>query len=128
MSDVTSEFLAAVSVHTGVPMEFLRGDTIPAVWDSAQAAIDWKTSTAPAAPPPPTAAVSPSVPHGPIPMRQLVPGDDWTGAWRQGRFTPPEQRPQPPQLAAVMAVIDGSGDFRRDRLVARSHRCLSGCL
>ena len=92
---MTPEFLAAVSAHTGVPAEFLRGDTIPAVWDSAQAAIDWKTSTTTPAAPPPTAAVSPSVPYSPIPMQQLVPGDDWTGAWRQGRLTPLGV-PQPP--------------------------------
>lgn len=36
MADVTPEFLAAVSEHTGVPVKFLTGDTTADVWDCAQ--------------------------------------------------------------------------------------------
>jgi D-aminopeptidase len=98
MSDVTPGLLAAVSAHTGVPVEFLSGDNIAAVWDSARSAIDWKTSTAPQAPPqPPTAAVSPSSQPYRIPMQQLVPGDDWTAAWRAGRLTPKGVPAPPPR-------------------------------
>jgi hypothetical protein len=93
--DITPEFINAVSKFTDVPAFMLIGDTAAAVWDSAQRAVDWKTSTAPAAPPTLTGAVSASVPYGPIPMQQLVPGDDWTGAWRQGRLAPLGV-PQPP--------------------------------
>jgi hypothetical protein len=91
---VTPEFLAAVSAHTGVPEFMLSGDTIAAVWDSAQAAVDWKEATAPQ---PPTAAVSASSPQArPIPMQQqLTTGDDWLRAWRMGRLTA-MGAPQPP--------------------------------
>jgi len=86
MSDVTPEFLAAVSDHTGVPVEFLTGDSIRAVWDSAQAAVDWKQATAPPQPPP-AASATVSVPtlnrtvhvHGEAP-------DDWMAAWRAGQL------------------------------------------
>ena len=85
MGDVTPEFLAAVSEHTGVPEFMLSGDTIAAVWDSAQAAVDWKQATAPR---PPTAAVTATPPPArPIPRQQLVEGDVWLQAWRSGRLT-----------------------------------------
>jgi hypothetical protein len=94
MSDgVSPEFIQAVAETTGVPASLLSGSTIREVWDSAQAAVDWKQATAPTQPP--TAAVSPSSQPYRIPMQQLVPGDDWTGAWRQGRLTPLGV-PQPP--------------------------------
>ena len=90
---VTDDFRNAVSQFTDVPVEFLKGDTAAAVWDSAQAAIDWKDAAPP--PQPATAAVNPSMPSQPIPMQQLVPGDDWLSAWRAGRLTP-MGAPQPP--------------------------------
>jgi hypothetical protein len=90
---VTPEFLAAVSEHTGVPKQFLSGNTIPEVWASARQAVEWKEATAP---PPPTAAVSASSQPYRIPMQSLVPGnDDWMTAWRAGRLTPMGV-PQPP--------------------------------
>jgi hypothetical protein len=97
MSDVTPEFLAAVSEHTGVPVNFLTGDTTAAVWDSAQTAVDWKASTAPEPQRPPTAAVSVSSPPACVPTPQsLVAGsDDWLTAWRAGRLGP-AGLPQPP--------------------------------
>src|SRR5271169_5627859 len=96
MSDggVTPEFMAAVSEHTRVPVQFLSGNTIPEVWQSARNAVEWKEASA-APPQPTTAAVSPSSRPYRIPIQQLVPGDDWTGAWRQGRLTPLGV-PQPP--------------------------------
>lgn len=81
--DLTPEFFAGVSKHTGVPIEFLSALTIDAVWECAKRAVEWQQAAP--APPPPTAAVAPSMQSRPIPMQQLVPGDDWTGAWRQGR-------------------------------------------
>jgi len=36
MGDVTPEFIAAVSQHTGVPRCLLTCDTTDAVWDRAQ--------------------------------------------------------------------------------------------
>jgi hypothetical protein len=94
MGDVTPEFIAAVSAHTGVPEWFLTGDTVDAVWDGAQRLVDWKASTA--APQPPTAAVpASSPPPTRITAQQLVRGDDWMGAWRAGRLTP-MGAPQPP--------------------------------
>jgi hypothetical protein len=93
VSDVTPEIIQAVSEKTGVPAEFLSGDTIGAVWDSAQRAVDWKQATAPR---PPTAAVSATLPPArPIPRQQLVEGDDWLQAWRSGRLTP-MGAPKPP--------------------------------
>jgi hypothetical protein len=40
----TEEFRQAVSRETGVPVEFLRGNTAAEVWDSAQRLVDWKDS------------------------------------------------------------------------------------
>ena len=79
---VTPEFLAAVSAHTGVPVQFLSGSTIDAVWESAKRAVEWKEATAPAVPPPLTSAVSPS--YGPVPMRPVP--DDVLRAWREGQL------------------------------------------
>jgi hypothetical protein len=91
--DITPEFIDAVSKYTDVPAFLLSGDTAAAVWESAQRAVDWKTSTAPR---PATAAVSAaSPPPRRIPVQQLVPGDDWLSAWRSGRLTP-MGAPQPP--------------------------------
>lgn len=55
MGEVTPQFLAAVSEHTGVPASLLSGDTPAAVWDSARAgaAVDWKTAAPPTPPQPP---------------------------------------------------------------------------
>jgi hypothetical protein len=99
MSDVTPEFLAAVSDHTGVPVEFLTGDSTRAVWDSAQAAIDWKNATLPtgANAPVTTAAVSPTSQPTRITPQQLVQGDDWMSAWRAGRLTPLGAPAPPPR-------------------------------
>lgn len=84
MSDVTSDFLAAVSQHTSVPVGMLSGDTIDAVWDSARAAVEWKQATAPLAPPA-TAAVPVPTPDRTVQMRGEAP-DDWMAAWRAGQL------------------------------------------
>jgi hypothetical protein len=85
-SDVTPEFLAAVSKFTDVPEFLLSGDSIAAVWDSAQRAVDWRTSTAPSAPhPPATAAVE--VPRDDrIVTMYGEPPADWLAAWRSGQL------------------------------------------
>ena len=43
---VTPEFLAAVSEHTGVPAQFLAGDTAADVWASARTATEWRHAPA----------------------------------------------------------------------------------
>lgn len=94
--DITPEFLAAVSKETGVPEWLLTAggvNTTEGIWSRARDAVDWKAATAPAAPR--TAAVSPSSHPTRVSMQQLVPGDDWLGAWRAGRLTP-RGAPQPP--------------------------------
>lgn len=85
MSGVTPEFIQAVSRHTGVPLEFLFGETIPEVWESARAAVDWKVQTT--APPaqPATSAVSVPSADRIVQMRRDAP-DDWMAAWRAGQL------------------------------------------
>jgi len=97
MSDVTPEFLTAVSEHTGVPVDFLTGDTIAAVWDSARRAVEWKQATAPL--PPQTATAAVSVPSDDrIVQMHGEPPTDWMRAWRSGLLagrgapTPPLRR------------------------------------
>jgi hypothetical protein len=86
MSDVTPEFLAAVSQHTGVPEFLLSGDSIGAVWDSARRAVDWKAATAPqATPQSPSAAVPVPSANRIVQMRGEAP-DDWMAAWRAGQL------------------------------------------
>jgi hypothetical protein len=87
MSEVSAEFLNAVSRHTGAPVNMLSGDTIPAVWDSAQRAVDWRQATAAPAPPlqPATAAVSVPSADRIVQMRGEPPGD-WMAAWRAGQL------------------------------------------
>lgn len=92
---VTPEFLAAVSAHTGVPAEFLTGDTAAGVWEAAQRAVDWREATAP--PAPPTAAVSASIPYKPMtpqPLGEVSVMD----AYRQGRLAD-RGAPAPPPRA-----------------------------
>lgn len=40
----TGEFREAVSRETGVPSEFLTGDTAGEVWDAATWLVEWKAS------------------------------------------------------------------------------------
>jgi hypothetical protein len=82
MSDITPEFLAGVSEWTGVPVNMLSGDTIPAVWDSAQRAMDWRLATAAPAQPATAAVPVPSA-NRIVQMRSEAP-DDWMAAWRSG--------------------------------------------
>lgn len=95
MSDIPAEFISAVCAHTGVPAEFLTGDTAAALWDSAQRAWDWRTATAAPAAPPTSAVSAATPPPTQIPTQQLVPGEDWLAAWRAGRLTL-AGAPQPP--------------------------------
>jgi hypothetical protein len=83
-----------------VPAEFLTGDTAAEVWDSAQRLVDWKASTA--APQPPTAAVSPSLPYKPITVAGCVPDGDYLAAWRSGRLTPAGIPAPPPRQTRGM--------------------------
>jgi hypothetical protein len=99
MSDITPEFVQVVSDWTGVPAEFLTGDTAADVWDSAARAEAWRVSTSAPAPPlpPPTAAVSASVPYKPItpqPLGEVSVMD----AYRQGRLAD-RGAPVPPPRA-----------------------------
>jgi hypothetical protein len=96
--DITDEFLNLVSKFSEVPVEYLRGDTAQAVWDSAQAAIDWKNAAQAtgANAPVTSSAVNPNT-HTPIRSQQLVPGDDWMAAWRAGRLTPLGAPAPPPR-------------------------------
>lgn len=82
---ITPEFVRAVSAETGVPAEFLTGDTTHEVWDSAQRLADWKASTASQ---PPTAAVAASAPDRPITPQGCAPDGDYLKAWREGRLAP----------------------------------------
>jgi hypothetical protein len=89
VSDITPEFLAGVFEWTGVPVNMLSGDTIPAVWDSAQRVVDWKQATTqPSAPSAATSAVP--VPQVEQVSRQVMyphqTADDWLTAWRSGRL------------------------------------------
>jgi len=99
MSDITPEFVRAVSEETGVPEWLLTQggvDTTEGIWARARQAVDWKASTAP---PPPTAAVSASLPPATrVTPQQLVEGDDWLRAWRTGKLAP-VGIPAPPQRA-----------------------------
>lgn len=93
MSEITHELLQAVSEKTGVPVQFLRGSTIPEVWESAQRAVDWKYATAPQSA---MSAVSPLMSSERITSQQIVNGSgDYLGAWRSGRLAP-AGIPQPP--------------------------------
>jgi hypothetical protein len=83
MSDVTPEFLNAVSDKTGVPVWMLNGETIPEVWDSARTAVEWKQASAPPPPPSATAAVPEPSANRIVQMRGEAP-DDWMAAWRSG--------------------------------------------
>lgn len=84
MSDVTPEFLAAVSEHTGVLVDFLTGDTIAAVCDSARRAVEWKQATAPPlSPQTATAAVSVPSDDRIVQMHGESPTDSMR-AWRSG--------------------------------------------
>jgi hypothetical protein len=97
---VTPEFIAAVSPHTGVPAEFLTGDTAAEVWDGAQRLVDWKASNA--VPQPPTAAVSASLPYEPITVAGCVPDGDYLEAWRSGRLAPAGPPAPPPRQSPGM--------------------------
>jgi hypothetical protein len=99
MSDEMQQLIHAVSEHTGIPVSMLSGDTAAAVWDSAIRAEQWRVSTAPAAPRPPTAAVSPASPQTPIPTpQQIVNGSgDYLSAWRSGRLAPAGIPAPPPR-------------------------------
>jgi hypothetical protein len=91
----TDEFRRAVSHETGVPVEFLRGDTSGEVWDAAERLARWKADTAA----PPTAAVPAATPPPRIPTPQsLVAGnDDWLGAWRANHLSPAGVPAPPPR-------------------------------
>jgi hypothetical protein len=96
---VTPEFITAVSAHTGVPAEFLTGDTAADIWDAAGRLARWKASTAA---PPPTAAVSASVPNEPITVQGCVPDGDYLAAWRAGRLAPAGIPAPPPRQSRGM--------------------------
>jgi hypothetical protein len=89
----TPAFIKAVHELSTVPVEFLTGDTIDAVWDSAQRFVDWAASAQPA--PQPTSAVPVPPLSRPVDMRGEAP-DDWMVAWRSGRLggipAPPPRR------------------------------------
>lgn len=84
MSDLPAEFVRAVSEQTGVPAEFLTGDTAEHVWDSAERIARWKAETAP--PPQTSAVVASSPPPTRITAQQMTEGNDWLTAWRTGRL------------------------------------------
>jgi hypothetical protein len=89
MGDVTSDFVRAVSEETGVPEWLLTQggiNTTEGIWSRARDAVNWKTGTAP--PRPQTAAVSTSLPDGPITPQGCVPDGDYLAAWRTGRLAP----------------------------------------
>jgi hypothetical protein len=91
----TPELLAAVSAETGVPAQFLTGDTAADVGANARTATEWKHAPA-VAPVRQTAAVSPTVQPTPLPTpQQLAEANDWLDAWREGRLSPAGV-PQPP--------------------------------
>jgi hypothetical protein len=85
MSDITPEFIEAVSNFTDVPAFMLSGDTPADVWDSAQRAVDWKQAQPPAPPQPATAAVPVPSANRIVQMRGEAP-DDWMAAWRSGQL------------------------------------------
>lgn len=94
MSDLPAEIVRAISEQTGVPAEFLTGDTAEDVWDSAQRIAQWKAETAP--PPPTAAVVASSPPPTRITAQKMIEGHDWLTAWRTGRLAG-AGAPTPPQ-------------------------------
>jgi hypothetical protein len=103
MGDDMHRLIQAVSEKTGVPAELLTGDTVDAVWDSAQRLVDWKASTAAAAPQPPTAAVpASSPPPTRITPQGCVPDGDYLAAWRNGRLAPAGVPAPPPRHSRGM--------------------------
>lgn len=102
MSHVTPEFIEAVGRETGVPVEFLTGDTTDDIWDAAERLARWKAGTAPAASKPPTAAVSASLPDRPITAQGCVPDGDYLAAWRSGRLAPAGMPAPPPRQSPGM--------------------------
>lgn len=101
MGDITAEFVAALSAETGVPVEFLCGETTLDMWESAQRLVDWKAKTTAPQPTPnlPTSAVSASsVPYEPITAQGCAPDGDYLAAWRAGKLAPAGV-PAPPQRA-----------------------------
>ncbi|OBJ81987.1 hypothetical protein [Mycobacterium asiaticum] len=95
MGDVTDEFVAAVSRETGIPAEFLSGESTSAVWDTVHRLVEWKRATAPQ---PTTAAVS-ATPPPPRPITPLPPdGVSVMDAYRQNRLAD-RGAPAPPPRA-----------------------------
>jgi hypothetical protein len=98
LSDITPEFVRAVSDETGVPEWLLTQggiNTTEGIWSRARDAVNWKTGTAP--PRPQTAAVSASVPYKPMtpqPLGEVSVMD----AYRQGRLAD-RGAPAPPPRA-----------------------------
>jgi hypothetical protein len=106
MGDVTPEFLAAVSAHTGVPEWLLTAggvNTTEGIWSRASDAVEWAARTAPpAAPKPPTAAVSASIPGKPITPQGCAPDGDYLAAWRSGKLSPAGIPAPPPRQSRGM--------------------------
>jgi hypothetical protein len=94
MGDITPEFIAAVSQHTGVPAEFLNGSTAAEVWNAAERLTRWKAGSAA---PPPTAAVPASIPNEPITVAGCVPDGNYLAAWRSGTLAPSAIPAPPPR-------------------------------
>jgi hypothetical protein len=84
MSDI-EEFAAAVSKETGVPEEFLSGDSPHAIWDGAERLTRWKAS---AGVPPPTTAAVPACSPPPTRITPQPLDGDYLAAWRGGRWSP----------------------------------------
>jgi hypothetical protein len=101
-SDITPEFIEAVSQETGVPEWLLTqggNTTTEGVWARARQAVAWKRGTAPTPPRPQTAAVSPESPptRVPTPQSAMAGNDDWRRAWRLGNLGPAGIPAPPPR-------------------------------
>lgn len=119
--DIGPEFIQAVSEFTGVPAEFLQGDSIRAVWDSAQRAVDWKQQGIAPSPPRPTAAVSMPSDDRIVQMFGEPPAD-WMVAWRSGQLAGRGAPAPPPRRTGGTAPQRRAGLKHYDH----SHRLLAG--
>ena len=95
MSEVSAEFLNAVSRHTGVPVNMLTGDIIDAAWDSARRAVEWRQATA--APTSPATVAVHVPPLDPSVQMRGEPPADWMAAWRAGQLAGRGAPPPPPR-------------------------------